>query len=80
MEYVSAWEPLPLLLGTEEAARVLGYNQARVRELCKANILPCVRLGRAYRIPKEALRTWVLEQAKIRTRSWPGEQNFSSRE
>lgn len=59
-----SWEDWPLILGTEEAAKLIGSNTARIRELCKAGIIPNVRLGRAYRIPREALRTWLLNQAE----------------
>jgi len=52
------WEELPLLLSVEETAKTTGYGQARIRELCRAGLMPNVRLGRAYRIPKEALRNW----------------------
>lgn len=57
------WEHLPLTLSVKEVSQILGYGQQRVRELCKTNKLPNVRLGRAYRIPREALRTWLLQQA-----------------
>jgi excisionase family DNA binding protein len=57
------WEQLPLTLSIKETAEVIGYGQARVRELCRANVLPHVRLGRAYRIPREALRNWLLQQS-----------------
>lgn len=64
MGKVTNWEDLPLMLGVKETAEVVGYGQARIRELCRAGLLPNVRLGRAYRIPREALRTWLLRQAE----------------
>lgn len=66
MAKVRSWEELPLLMGVKETATVIGYGQARIRELCKAGRIPNVRLGRAYRIPREALREWVLKQAQVR--------------
>ncbi len=63
---ICTWDELPLWLGVDETALVTGYGPARIRELCRAGLMPHVRLGRAYRIPKEALRTWLLRQAEKR--------------
>lgn len=60
------WNDLPLMLSVQETAIVTGYGQQRIRELCRAGLMPHVRLGRAYRIPKEALRTWILQQAQVK--------------
>ena len=57
---ICSWDELPLLLSSTQASKVLGYSTARVRELCNANILPCIRVGRHFRIPKEALRQWIM--------------------
>lgn len=58
------WEDLPLLMSVEETSEVTGYCPTRIRELCRGGRLPNIRLGRAYRIPKEALREWILRQAR----------------
>ena len=57
---ICSWDELPLLLSSTQASKVLGYSTARVRELCNANMLPCIRVGRHFRIPKEALRQWIM--------------------
>lgn len=59
---ITEWDSLPLLLSVKETSQLIGYGQARVRELCNAKLLPCIRLGRAFRIPKEPLRVWLSNQ------------------
>lgn len=57
------WTQLPLLLSVRETAKIIGYGPARIRELCRVKAIPCVRLGRAYRIPKDALQQWLVNKA-----------------
>ena len=57
---ISSWSELPLLLSSSQTSKVLGYSTARVRELCNAGILPYIREGRHIRVPKEALREWIM--------------------
>lgn len=59
------WDNLPLTLGVNEVADIIGYGRSRVRELCSAGVIPHVRYGRAYRISRDSLRAW-LEQASVR--------------
>jgi excisionase family DNA binding protein len=47
------------LLRVEEAARVLGIGRTKVYELIAREELPVVRLGRAVRIPRVGLSTWI---------------------
>ena len=56
---IISWEAMPLLLSSADTSKILGYSVARIRELCVAGIIPHIRLGRSFRIPKEALKTWV---------------------
>ena len=49
----------PLLLRVEEAARMLRLGRATVYMLVASGELPCVRIGRAVRVPTEALRRWI---------------------
>ena len=65
MEEIKNWDELPLMLSVEETAKVTGYGKARIRELCRGKAIPCIRLGRAYRIPKEALRNWIISECKV---------------
>lgn len=61
---ITSWDDLPLMLGVKETAVVTGYGQARIRELCRARRIPCVRLGRAFRIPRDSLRAWLEREAE----------------
>lgn len=61
---INSWENLPLLLTTVEVSSVLGYSAARIREMCNAGKLPCIREGRHFRIPKETLHNWILDTSK----------------
>ena len=56
---IMSWESMPLLLSSADTSKILGYSVARIRELCVAGIIPHIRLGRSFRIPREALQTWV---------------------
>ncbi len=49
----------PLLLRTDEAARVLGIGRSTLYALIASGELPVVRIGRATRIPMAALVRWV---------------------
>jgi len=53
------WDNLPLTLNVKETAQVTGYGQAKIRELCRSHRIPCLHLGHAFRIPKDALRNWI---------------------
>ncbi|MBP2657176.1 MAG: Helix-turn-helix domain [Firmicutes bacterium] len=53
------WDTLPLTLSVKETAQLTGYGQAIIRDLCRSRRIPCLHLGRAFRIPKDALRNWL---------------------
>lgn len=69
---INSWENLPLLLTTDQVSTVLGYSTVRIRKLCNAGRLPCIREGRHFRIPKETLQNWIIDTSK---RNLCGEQN-----
>jgi excisionase family DNA binding protein len=56
-----------LLLTVQEAADQLGLGRSKTYELIRAEVIPSVRIGRARRIPRDALVTYVeqLRQAGI---------------
>lgn len=58
---IYSWDNLPLLLSSEQASQVLGYSKERIRQMCNAKIIPHIREGRHFRIPKEALQSWILK-------------------
>jgi excisionase family DNA binding protein len=65
MKQFNNWDSLPLTLSVDETAKITGYGQTRIRELCRGKKMPCIRLGRAFRIPKEALHTWIIAECNI---------------
>ena len=57
-------EPTPpsdeaLLMRAEEVARTLGLSRSKIYQMMSGRALPTVRVGRAVRVPKAALRDWV---------------------
>lgn len=53
-----------LLLTPEEAGAVLRVGRSKVYSLLAAGALPSVRVGHSVRVPAQALREWVENQAK----------------
>lgn len=49
----------PLLLRAEEAAKLLSLGRSTVFQMMATGELPCVRIGRAVRVPRTALERWV---------------------
>jgi len=50
---------LPLLLDAAEAAKLLSLSRAKVCEMASRSELPSIRVGRALRIPRDPLLTWI---------------------
>ena len=53
-----------LLLRAEEVAKALGLGRSKVYELMATGNLPTVRIGRAVRVPADALRNWVAARTR----------------
>ena len=53
-----------LLLRCSEAAKLLSLSRAKVYEMAAARELPVVHVGRAVRIPAQALRRWIDERGR----------------
>lgn len=53
----------PVLLTVEEAARAMAVGRTTVYHLLAAGSLRSVRIGRARRIPLDAIRAYVAELA-----------------
>ena len=49
----------PLLLRPQEAARALALSRSTIYDMIASGELAAVRIGRALRIPAQALRDWV---------------------
>jgi excisionase family DNA binding protein len=50
---------LPLLLTIRDVEAELQLGRTRTYELIRSGQLPVIRLGRAVRVPREALRRWI---------------------
>ena len=48
-----------MLLRAEEVARLLGIGRTKTFEMLARGELPVVRIGRAVRVPREALYRWI---------------------
>ena len=55
------------LLRPEELCEVLGLGRSTVYQLLRTQQLPCVRVGRAVRVPVRALDQWIAQQASAQT-------------
>ena len=53
----------PVLLTTEEAARVLKVSPRTVQKLAKENSIPAVQIGKKFRFPLAELNQWIKRQA-----------------
>lgn len=49
------WAPVPELLSTTEAARVLGVSRQRVGQMIHEGVLPAEKVGPTYAVPKDAV-------------------------
>ena len=56
---VSSNHPLPRLLRAVEVAEMLGLGRSKVYDMMKRGQLPVVRIGKAIRVPVQALEEWV---------------------
>ena len=62
-------EELPLLLTVEELARTLRISRTMAYELVNRANFPAVRIGRAIRVPRDALLRWLEAQTGADQRS-----------
>ena len=54
------------LLTLKEAGKILRVGYKVVYEMARKKRIPVIRVGSQYRIPKEALETWIMEQAEVK--------------
>lgn len=66
MGKVTNWDELPVMLNVAMVAAVLNYNQHKIRELCRSREIPNMRLGRAFMVPRDALKAWVEQTASVK--------------
>lgn len=56
------WDELPVLLTAEEARRLLNVGRVTIYTLCHREGFPAVRIGRAVRVSRDGLRSWIENQ------------------
>lgn len=59
------WEALPEIFGVASLAEFLSIGNAKAYELVRQDSFPSWRIGKCYRISKDALRKWVNNQSRI---------------
>jgi len=69
----------PDLLTVPEAAQLLRISRNLAYELVAQHQLPCVRLGRTIRIPRDSLEQWIRERAEESALRPAGPQPLSYR-
>jgi len=57
------WHDLPAVFGAKELAEFLGVERGAAYELCRRKGFPALKVGKKYRISREAFRRWFEEQA-----------------
>ena len=60
-------ERLEDLLGTEEVAGYLGVGQVTVYRWCREGSLPCIKIGRRWRIRRQALEEFIRKSERSET-------------
>ena len=63
----SVAERLEELLGTEEVAEYLGVGQVTVYRWCREGSLPCIKIGRRWRVRREALAEFIRKSERSET-------------
>jgi len=63
----SVAERLEELLGTEEVAEYLGVGQVTVYRWCREGSLPCIKIGRRWRLRREALAEFIRKSERSET-------------
>jgi excisionase family DNA binding protein len=53
-----------ILLRAVQVARLLGLSRAQIYAMMSDGTLPIIRIGRAVRVPKHALATWIRANTK----------------
>ncbi len=55
------WPLEPLLLRVDQTAALLNLSEAKVRQMIADGTLPSVTVGRARRVPADALKRWLTD-------------------
>ena len=60
------FDDYPDILSAEEAAEALGVRENAIYRLLNEGKLKAFKNGRTWRIPKDALKEYIKEQARLR--------------
>jgi len=63
MQVVTHPDDLPLMLRASHVQRLLDLSRQKTYELMHTAGFPVVRFGRSFRVPRDALLTWIAQQA-----------------
>ena len=63
------------LLSVKEASAVLRVSPARLYDLCRQQLVPCVRLGRQVRVEEGVLRDWITGGGQALSGGWRGTES-----
>lgn len=55
------------LISAKQAADLLGIHPQKLRRLCRAGVIPCIKIGAVYRFRRSTLDAWLtgLENAAV---------------
>ncbi len=62
-----------LLLRVPEAAALLSVSRSRCYELIYQGVIPAMRVGATWRVPRLALERWIAAQTEAAGASWQGQ-------
>jgi excisionase family DNA binding protein len=64
VEIPPAFTRTPMLLTVRDVEAELQLGRTRTYELLRSGSIPVIRVGRALRVPRDALRRWVDEETE----------------
>ena len=58
-------DEIPAIMTIEDAAKYLGLNPLTLRRLARAGKIPALKIGRQWRVKRELLDQWIVEQSEM---------------
>jgi excisionase family DNA binding protein len=62
---VTSIDDLPAILNMDQVQQFLGISRPKAYELANMAGFPAIRIGRAIRVPREALTKWLESQYEL---------------
>ena len=59
MAHYTNYDQLPLALGADEVAQVLGISRANAYNLMRSKGFPTLKIGKRMTVPKQKLIDWI---------------------